>query len=606
MLQSIRDRSRSWGAKIIIGAVVATMALFGVESLVGLFGGGGDDIAKVNGEPVTRQQLELEVQRAIRSGQVPPEQERALRNQMLDQLITDRLLTQYAEEGGLHLSEEQLDQLIVSLPEFQDQEGRFSSELFRNRLASAGYTPLSFREELRVDMKRQQLQQGLAFSDFTLPSEQERLGALQRQTRSFRHHALTAADLDDDLEVTEEAMQRYYEANAEDYQRPEQVRLEYVVIDRQQLADEVEVEEEALRELWQERSHDVDRRISHIMLTFDGERSREEAVAELEAARERLADGEAFADLAAELSEDTVSAEQGGDLGVISRGFFGEAFEDAAFALDEGEVSDIVETDNGLHLLQATALEREPFEQVRDDLRREVAMSRVSGEFNERVQRLIDESFAADDLRSVADDIGLELHESDWVSRDGADGVLSEPGVMAEAFSADVLEEGYNSEVIELDEDRRLVLRVADHRETAVLELDEVRDRVRASVEARLRREALIELAAERVEQLRAGEAPEIEWQRAENVSREAADGLPQAVLQAAFRLPAPEGEEPVFGHAVAGDRVVLIALDRVEPGEVDGEVENFVARMAERLRAQAAIQGLLDDLRDKADIERL
>ncbi|MDI5934414.1 SurA N-terminal domain-containing protein [Halomonas kalidii] len=606
MLQSIRDRSRSWGAKIIIGAVVATMALFGVESLVGLFGGGGDEIAKVNGEPVTRQQLELEVQRAIRSGQVPPEQERALRNQMLDQLITDRLLTQYAEEGGLHLSEEQLDQLIVSLPEFQDQEGRFSSELFRNRLASAGYTPLSFREELRVDMKRQQLQQGLAFSDFTLPSEQERLGALQRQTRSFRHHALTAADLEDDLEVTEEAMQRYYEANAEDYQRPEQVRLEYVVIDRQQLADEVEVEEEALRELWQERSHDVDRRISHIMLTFGGERSREEAVAELEAARERLADGEAFADLAAELSEDTVSAEQGGDLGVISRGFFGEAFEEAAFALDEGEVSDIVETDNGLHLLQATALEREPFEQVRDDLRREVAMSRVSGEFNERVQRLIDESFAADDLRSVADDIGLELHESDWVSRDGADGVLSEPGVMAEAFSADVLEEGYNSEVIELDEDRRLVLRVADHREAAVLELDEVRDRVRASVEARLRREALIELAAERVEQLRAGEAPEIEWQRAENVSREAADGLSQAVLQAAFRLPAPEDEEPVFGHAVAGDRVVLIALDRVEPGEVDGEVENFVARMAERLRAQAAIQGLLDDLRDKADIERL
>ncbi|PXX95272.1 SurA N-terminal domain-containing protein [Halomonas sp. LBP4] len=606
MLQSIRDRSRSWGAKIIIGAVVVTMALFGVESLVGLFGGGGDDIVKVNGEPITRHQLELEVQRAIRSGQVPPEQERALRNQMLDQLITDRLLTQYAEEGGLHLSEEQLDQLIVTLPEFQDQDGRFSSELFRNRLASAGYTPLSFREELRVDMKRQQLQQGLAFSDFTLPAEQERLGALQRQTRSFRYHALSAADLDDELEVSEEAMQRHYEANVENYQRPEQVRLEYVIIDRQQMADEIEIEEQALRELWRERGRDADRRVSHIMLTFNGERSREEAVAELEAVRERLAEGEAFADLAAEVSDDTVSAEQGGDLGVISRGFFGEAFEDAAFALDEGQVSDIVETDNGLHLLKVTALERPPFEQVRDDLRREAALSRVAGEFNERVQRLIDESFAADDLQSVADDIGLELHESDWVSRDGAEGVLAEPGVMAEAFTADVLEEGYNSEVIELDEDRRLVLRVADHREATVLDLDEVRDRVRAGVESQLRREALIELAAERVEQLRTGEATEIAWQQAEGVSRQDADGLPEAVLQAAFRLPAPEGDEPVYGHAVAGDRVVLLALDRVEPGEVDSETELFVARMAERLRAQAAIQGLLDDLRDKADIERL
>lgn len=154
MLQSIRDRSRSWGAKIIIGAVVVTMALFGVESLVGLLGNSGDEVAQVNDEPITRQQLELEVQRAIRSGQVPPDQERALRAEMLDMLITERLLTQYAEAGGLYVSEQQLDQLIVTLPEFQDQEGRFDRELFRNRLASAGFTPLSFRQQLAVDLKR--------------------------------------------------------------------------------------------------------------------------------------------------------------------------------------------------------------------------------------------------------------------------------------------------------------------------------------------------------------------------------------------------------------------------------------------------------------------
>ncbi|WP_254277672.1 SurA N-terminal domain-containing protein [Halomonas sp. 3H] len=605
MLQSIRDRSRSWGAKIIIGAVVVTMALFGVESLVGLFGGGGDDIAKVNGEPITRQQLELEVQRAIRSGQVPPEQERALRAQMLDQLITDRLLTQYAEEGGLHLSEEQLDQIIVSLPEFQDQDGRFDSELFRNRLASAGYTPVAFREELRVDMKRQQLQQGLAFSDFTLPSEQEALAALQRQTRSFRHHTLGADDLEAEVQASEEALQRYYEANADSYRRPEQVRLEYVIIDRQAMAEEVEIDESALRDAWQERTRDADRRISHIMLTFNGDRSRDEAVAELEAVRARLDDGESFAELAAEVSDDAVSAEQGGDLGVISPGFFGDAFDDAAFSLDEGQVSDVVETENGLHLLQVTGLEREPFEDMRDELRRELAVSRVSSEFNERVQRLIDESFAADDLQSVADDIGLELQTSDWVSRDGADGVLSEPGVMSQAFSADVMEEGFNSEVIELDNDRRMVLRVADHRDATTLPLEEVRERVEASVEASLRRDALVALAAERVEALRAGESLDIEWQQAEGVARQQSRGLSNALVEAAFRLPAPEGDAPVYGHAVDGDEVVLIALERVEEGEIDAQVEQFVASMAERLRAQAAIQGLLDDLRDKADIQQ-
>ncbi len=605
MLQSIRDRSRSWGAKIIVGAVVVTMALFGVESLVGLFGGDGEEIAKVNGEPITREQLEVEVQRAIRSGQVAPEQERALRTQMLDELITDRLLTQYAEEGGLHLTEEQLDQVIVSLPEFQDQEGRFDSELFRNRLASAGYTPTAFRDELRVDMKRQQLQQGLAFSDFTLPSEQERLAALQRQARSFRYVTLSADQVADEVEVTEEALEAYYAANADSYRRPEQVRLEYVIVDRQQLADEVEIDEAELRDAWRERTADADRRISHIMLTFNGERSRDEAEAQLEAVRDRLGEGESFADLAAEVSDDTVSAEQGGDLGVISEGFFGDSFDEAAFSMEEGEVSGIVETDNGLHLLTVTGLEREPFDEMRDELRNELALSRVSSEFNDKVQRLIDESFAADDLQSVADDIGLALSTSDWVSRDGGEGVLSEPGVMSEAFSADVLEEGFNSEVIELDNDRRLVLRVAEHREATTLPLDEVRDQVTASVEAALRREALVELASERVEALRAGEELDIDWQQVEGVDRQDSQGLSSTVVEAAFRLPAPEGDTPVYGHALDGDEAVLIALERVDEGEIDAQVEQFVASMAERLRAQAAIQGLLDDLRDKAEIRR-
>lgn len=605
MLQSIRDRSRSWGAKIIVGAVVVTMALFGVESLVGLFGNSGDEVAEVNGEPIMRQELELSVQRAIRSGQVPPEQERALRGQMLDELITDKVLNQYADEGGLHLSEEQLDQIIVSLPEFQDQEGRFDSELFRNRLASAGYTPVGFRDQLRRDMKQQQLQQGLAFSDFTLESEEQRLAELQRQTRTFRHAALDAGSLEEEIVPSEAAIEAYYADHRDDFRRPEQVRLNYVVLDRQAMAEQVEVDEEALRDAWREQTADADRRLSHIMLTFGDERTREEAMAELEAVQTRLAEGESFADLAARVSDDTVSAEQGGDLGVVSRGFFGEAFDEAAFSLDEGEVSEIVETDNGLHLLTVTGLEREPFESMRDELRRQLAQDRVSGEFNDRAQQLIDESFAADDLQSVAEDLGLELQTSDWVSRDGAEGVLSEPGVMSQAFSGDVLEEGYNSEVIELDNDRRMVLRVAEHREATTLPLAEVRDEVAAEVEREMRRDALRARADELVAALRDGESVDLDWQQAEEVSRQQSQGLSRTLVDAAFRLPAPEGDSAAYGTVVDGDRAVIIALESVGEGEVDEQVEQFVSSMAERLRAQAAIQGLIEHLRSEAEIKR-
>lgn len=607
MLQSIRDGSRSWGAKIIIGVMVAAMALFGIESLFGLFGSDPNEVASVNGQPIMRQQVELEVQRALRSGQVPPEQERALRNDMLDQLITAQLLSQYAEDGGFTVSDNQLDQMIVSLPEFHDQDGRFSADVFRNRLAGAGYTPMSFREELRVDIQRQHLQQGLAFSDFSLPSEQERLASLQRQERSFRYVVLDGGDVDTDLTISEEYLESYYEANQERYERPEQVRLEYVLIDRQSMAQEQDIDEDVLRDAWREQNRDADRRVSHIMVTFGNDRSREEAQELAASAREALDEGESFADTAVRYSDDTASAEEGGDLGVISRGFFGDTFDDAAFGLEEGDISQVVELDGAFHIIQVTDIRGPTFEEQRDQLQREVALRDIDSEFNQRVQQLIDESFAAEDLQSVADEIGLTLQESDWLARDDtAEGVLSEPGVIAEAFSDDVLVEGYNSEVIELDQDRRLVLRVAERREATLLSLDDVREEVEMSVAALQQQEALREEAQTLIAELRSGsDQGDISWLEANSVSRQSDSTVPQLIVQEAFRMPRPEEGESVYRAVELPQGVALVALDSVTDGEVDEQMETFVSQMAEQLRAQSVLQGLIDDLRSNADIER-
>lgn len=606
MLQSIRDGSRSWGAKIIIGVMVAAMALFGIESLFGLFGSDPEEVASVNGQPIMRQQVELEVQRALRSGQVPPEQERALRSDVLDELITQQLLGQYAEEGGFAVSEEQLDQLIVSLPEFHDQDGRFSAEVFRNRLAGAGYTPLSFREELRVDIQRQHLQQGLAFSDFSLPNEQERLAELQRQERSLRYVVLDGNDVEADIDVTEDDLQAYYDSHQERYERPEQVRLEYVIVDRQAMAEGRDVDEEALRDAWREQNRDADRQVSHIMITFGDERTREEAQEVAETARQALNNGESFADTAVRYSDDTASAEEGGDLGVISRGFFGDSFDEAAFSLQEGDISEPVELDNAFHIIQVTDIQGPTFEEQRDELAREVALSEVDDEFNQRVQQLIDESFAADDLQSVADSIGLTLNESDWLARDDeAEGVLSEPGVMSAAFSGDVLEEGYNSEVIELDQDRRMVLRIAEQRDATVLSLDEVREEVEMSVAAEQQQQALLEEAQSLMADLREGEEADIDWLEANDVSRQADTTVPQLIVQEAFRMPRPDDNGSVYRAVELPQGVAVVALDSVSDGEIDEQMETFVSQMAEQLRAQSVLQGLVDDLRSDADIER-
>lgn len=605
MLQSIRDRSQSWIAKIIIGAVIVTMALFGVESLIGLFGQSGDEVATVNGEPINRQQVELNVQRAMRSNQVPADQERALRGEVLEGLISDRLMIDYAKNGGLAVSDNQLDQLIVSRPEFQNADGQFDQELFRSRLSSVGYTPLSFREQLSRDVMRGHIQQGLIASDFTLPGERERLAELQRQTRSFRYHRLTEADLEAPVEVSQAEMTAYYNEHQQEFLRPEQVKLGYIVLDQEAMAADIEVSEEDLREAWEAQAENADRQISHIMVTFGDERSRDEAEARIEAIKARLADGDAFDDLAAEFSDDTSTSDDGGDLGVITRGIFGEAFEEAAFALDEGQVSEAVETDNGLHLIKVTEIDRADFASERDRLRDQLAQAQVRDAFNDKAQQLIDESFAADDLQSVADDLGLERQTSDWVGREGAEGVLAEPGVMDQAFSDEVLREGFNSEVIELDGSRRLVLRVLDHRDAATLPLEQVKDQVEAAVRQAKTRDALIELAEERVSQLQGGQSLDIDWQRADNISRQDAPSVPDAVLTTAFKLPHPEEAQVVYGQAVDGADVSLIALESIGQGEGNQQMEQFVASMAERLRAQAVLDGLLTHLRDTGEIER-
>lgn len=608
MLQQIRDRSQSMAAKVIVGVVIVTLALFGIESLVGLFSQSSDDVAEVNGESISRQAVEMQVQRAIRSGQVPPDQERQLRNQVVDQLITQQLLDQYAERGGLTISAAQLDRMIVNRSEFQDQDGNFSSDIFRNRLSSAGYTPQSFRQQLQRDLLRQQVQQGLAVSEFMLPSERDQLSALRNQRRSFRYYTLSRDDLDAPVSVDEQAVRAYYEQHQEQFQRPEQVTLNYVVLDQSALAADVKIDEQALRSAYSERQAEAPRRISHIMASFGDERTREEARQRLQQVRERLQAGEDFAQLANEYSDDTTTSGKGGALGVINRGFFGEAFEDAAFSLEQGQVSGIVETDNGLHLLKATGVELPAFAEMRDELREQAAMAQAQDRFNELAQRLIDESFAAEDLASVAEDLGLQMQSSDWVSRNDVSGVLAEPGVMDAAFQSDVLEEGYNSDVIELDDQRRMVLRVTDHREATTLPLEEVRDPVRAAVEAEAVRQALSDRATQLAEALEAGRQPALDWTVVESVTRRSVDdSVPEAVVAQAFRLPRPaSSEEATYGKADTQQGVALIALGSVSPGEVSNDDSSSAgALMAERLRVQAAIQGLLQSLRDEAEIVR-
>ena len=606
MLQRIREGSQGWVAKVIVGAIIVTFALFGAESLVSYFSAGSNDAATVNGESISRQAVETQVQRGIRSGQVPPEQERQFRGQVLDQLIRQRTLDQYASEGGLHISDSQLDRLIVSLPEFQDQDGRFSDELFTNRLAQAGYTPASFRRELRADTLRRQVQQGLAASAFLLPSEKARLASLQQQQRTFRYAALTAADLEQPVTPSDADLQQYYDQHQDDFLRPEQVKVNYLVLNQEDVAKDVEVTDEQLRQAYEQAKAAAPREVSHILVTFGDDRTEQEARDRIAEVQQQLEQGADFTALAREYSDDSSSAGDGGDLGAIQKGFFGDSFDDAAFSLDPGQVSQVVQTQYGLHLIKVTGIDIPSFEEDREALTRQVKLEQSESLFNERVQKLTDDAYEADDLATVADEMGLTVQTSDWFSQDaGGEGVLSNPDAAAAAFSSDVLEDGYNSDVIETDDQQRVVLRVVDHREASTLPLDEVRDQVLAAVKTEQTRQQLQKRAEEVLATLRNGDVVSgLDWQQADSVTRDA-DSVPAPILQEAFRLSRPQADAVTWGQTESQNGVAIVGLESVTAGDASSDDADFVTRLAQRLQAQIAIQGLSQTLEEEADVER-
>lgn len=609
MLQQIRDRAQGWIAKIIVALIALTFTLFGAESLLSYFTGSQrDEVASVNGEKISRQVLQTEVQRAVRSGRVPPDQQNEARHDILNTLITRSVIEQYARNGGMSFSDQQLDQLLVNRQEFQDASGHFSADLFRTRLASAGYTPESFRAQLQEDMLAQQLQTGLITSTFVLPSEARALAQLRYQQRSFRYATLGPDTLDEQIQISDEELKAWYDAHQQDYQRPEQVRLEYVVLDQGQLPEsDQRPDDQTLRQLYEQQRDNAPREVSDIIVQFGDDRTREQAQQRIEEIRGRLDSGEGFAALAKEYSDDPGSAQQGGSLGVVTEGIFGQAFDEAVASLSSGEVSPGVESDGVFHIIRIDNVDIPAFADMRDELVNEWREQQQQTQFQQLAQQLSDQSFSADDLQGVAESLDLSLHQTGWMARDaqpeGEDSVLAEAGVMEAAFSDDVLNKGYNSEPVELGANRRVVVRVEDHRPATTLPLEEVRDDVRNAALEQKRQEMLVERAEQAIDALRQGQTPSwIKWQQASGVTRDGQENVSPELANAAFAVAHPADGQPGYGHASINGEQVVFAVDQIN----NNVSEDQLGTLKEGLwnaQARQVIDMVTDALRDDADI---
>ncbi|WP_025733928.1 SurA N-terminal domain-containing protein [Carnimonas nigrificans] len=605
MLQQIREHSSGWISRVVIGVIVVVFALFGLENLGSLFSGGSskNDVATVNGDGISRQSLDEQVMRLAQSGNLPPERQEQARGQILDQLIQQKLLDQYATKGGMTVSDNQVDQLILNLPQFKSGDGKFSTQQFVERLRQIGYTPDTFRDYLKRDLTTRQLQNGLVLGSFATSAERERITALSNETRDFRYAVLDSSNLTAPVEASDEELHHYYDQHKEQYVRPEQARLDYLVLDKSALAKNVSVSDSDLRAEYANQAKDAARQVSDIVISEDDTQQAKERMQQVQ---QQLDNGASFASVARQFSDDKASASNGGDLGNVTSGIFGEPFDSTVAGLDEGEVSKPFEFDGALHLVKVTGIDMPSFDELKPQITERLQLQKVNSAFDSAVEELGDKSFSADNLDGVAQDMNLPLQHSDWVSKesDSVEGVLSEPGVLDAAFASDVLNNGYNSDVLDLGNDRRLVLHVNQHREQQQLPFDQVEDQVRQAVIAEKTRTALNELAQQRVASLKQGEQVTLGWRSASQVSRDA-DTPDSAIINRVFALPRPEQGNHSFGIAeLGGNRVAVLDLASVGTQSGKGD-EGKVANTIRDAQGNSVSKGLLDLLNERATIER-
>jgi len=631
MLQTIRERAQGWIAWVIVILISVPFALWGIQSYLGV--GAESVVATVDGAEITERQFD-DRYRSFRNqlreqlgAAYRPElfDDKRMRTQVLEQMIRDNLLMQTSEDLGLRASDQELRGAILSNPAFRN-DGRFDNATYERMLELQGLTPLQYEDSLRRRIVGTQLSRAIVATEILSDRELEEDIRLDRQQRRLSFVRVPKSAFLSDEPVSDGDLVAYYESNRLQFQIPERIKVQYLVLDAQSLVSDGTPGEEELQELYEAEKDRFTkperRRVRHILIALDAaadetaEEAAKETIAQI---RERIKAGEDFAALAKELSQDPGSAAQGGDLGLIEKGLMDPAFDQVAFAAEVGKLSDAVRSPFGYHLIEVTEIEpafTKPFEEVKDELIADVDKRGSEGRFFDEAERLANLSYESpDSLEPAAEELGLALQSSDWIDRSGGEGVLAHPKVLAAAFSDEVLKEGNNSDLIEPERDRlqAVVLRVLEHEEATVKPLDEVREQIVVRLRDKRAVDAAAAKAAELAKALTAGEDLTVARgaYRIEDfglISRDSAQ-VPIEVRDFAFALARPGKGSASYGSLslADGDGATVVMTE-----VVDGSLEVMDEATRDQTR-QSLAQGignayyedLLADLESRADITR-
>jgi peptidyl-prolyl cis-trans isomerase D len=578
MLQKMRENFAGTFAIVLLAMIGLSFVFFGLDySFIG-----SGYAAKVDGGTVEILEFEQDyrdaIQRNPQLASLTGDIRTQIRRSLLEQLIARQLIENYLDENNFRISDEQVTEYIREQDVFRT-DGKFDREAYRAFLAERGLDPARFEQLQRSALRQQQLQLAIAATALVTPAEYRRYLNLVAEQRVVRVANIEAPDVMDEIGVDDEMVAAYYENHPDLFQLPETADVEYLQISRDAVAEDIAVSEEEVeayyadnRERWLQ---DEERRARHILIVAGDDADAAETRANEVLAR--IQDGESFAELAAEVSEDSSTASQGGDLGSLTRSQMPNELGAAVFSMEEGEVAGPIESEFGYHIVRLDdILERGPLplDQVRSEVLTELRQQEAERRFRDLERALSDALFDSSSLAEVAEATDLEVRSASGFTREGGEPFGNNQAAIDAIFEPSVLSGERISDIVELDADRSAIFRVTSHQEPTRRPLEEVRDEVVAALEAEQAELLMSTRADQMLEALRSGEEFAA---AAETAGLDAAEpraisrtdeSIDQSLLFEVFAAGKPTTEEPVFGRVQLEDgSFAVYKLDAVLPG---------------------------------------
>lgn len=613
MMEKLRTASNNVVLKIILGLILISFMLTGVGNY--LIGGNSDYAAKVDGETISRAQLEnaynnerARQQQAMGdnyaqlSGNTQFLQQ--IRQQALSQLIDQQLLQNYVKSLHLAISDEQIKQAIYQVPEFQ-KSGHFDNETFNLVLSQVGYTPEEYAKSLRKSLANRQLANGLANNEFMLPGETQQLIDLFAQRREARQAVFNIAALANQQTVSDQEIQLYYQQHQAEFINPEQFRLSYIKLDAK--AMQMTPTPVAVRK-WYD-SHQADytqpsrQRYSVIQVKTE---------AEAKGLLTELHRGASFTDLARQNSQDPISAQKGGDLGWMEQASVPDEIQGANLK-DKGALSEVIKSSVGFLIIKLTDFQPaqvQPFSAVAEQVAAKVKQEAAITQFYQLQSKVNDAANSNNQSLAGAEQVaGVKAVQTAWFSRDNLPNEINFEPIKQALNDVSLLgqdnQPGNNSGVIPVEGDRAFVIRIVEHKAENEKPLDQVSSQIRDTLKHQKALSTAKVSAEKVVAELKQGKTDALNSAGLKFGASITYDrSHPAAVTTAVFNLPAPSKDKISYGTAEdAQGNVVILAVERTVPGELPADQKQSMVDAMAKNNAQLVFEALLQDLRHSAKI---